>query len=59
MVWLREGAGALLVLAALAACFYGVLQLRAHDYVSAIVIVVVGLSLLGAGTELLRPSVGE
>lgn len=59
MVWLREGTGALLVLAALAACGYGVLQLRAHDYVSGIVVVVIGLALLGAGTELLRPSVGE
>ncbi len=59
MVWLREGTGALLVLAAVAACGYGVLQLRAHDYVSAIVVVVIGLALLGAGTELLRPSVGE
>lgn len=59
MVWLREATGVLLVVGALATCTYGVLELRAHDYVAAIVVVVIGLALLGAGTELLRSSVGE
>ncbi|MEM9068791.1 MAG: hypothetical protein AAGE52_09800 [Myxococcota bacterium] len=56
---LREGSGALLLLSALATLFYGVVKLRAHDYVATIVLVVVGLALLGAAVELLRPSVGE
>lgn len=59
MTWLREATGAILVFAALAACFYAVVELRGHDYVSALVVVVVALALLGAGTELLRASVGE
>jgi hypothetical protein len=56
---LRDGSGALLVLAALAVLGYGIFELRRHDYVSAIVLVVTGLSLLGAGVELLRPTIGE
>lgn len=55
----RDGSGGLLVLAALGVLFYGVVELRAHDYVSAIILVVTGLCVLGAGVELLRPSVGE
>ena len=56
---LREGSGFVLLIGALAVLFYGVLALRGHDFVSAIVLVVVGLALLGASVELLRPSVGE
>lgn len=56
---LRESSGALLVLASIAVLFYAVRELRGHDYVSAIVLVVTGLSLLGAGVDLLRPSIGE
>lgn len=56
---LRDGTGALLVLASLGVVFYAVHMLREHDYVSAIVLTVVGLSLLGAGVELLRATVGE
>jgi hypothetical protein len=56
---LRNGSGTLLVVAALAVLFYGIAQLRAHDYVSAIILVVTGLCLIGAGVELLRPSAGE
>ncbi|MBX3249635.1 MAG: hypothetical protein KF901_20835 [Myxococcales bacterium] len=56
---LREGAGVLLVVAALVALFVAVLQLRGHDYVATMVLVVIGLALLGAGVELLRPSTGE
>lgn len=56
---LRESSGAVLVLASLVVLFFAVRELRGHDYVSAIVLVVTGLSLLGAGVDLLRPSVGE
>jgi hypothetical protein len=49
----------LLVLASMAILTYAVLQLGAHDYVAASLLVFTGLSLLRAGVELLRPSVGE
>jgi hypothetical protein len=57
--WLRDGSGALLVVSALALCFHGVSQLRAHDYLACIMLTLTGLSLLRAGVDLLRPSVGE
>jgi hypothetical protein len=57
--FLRDASGAVLVLAALGVLFYAVTELRSHDYVSAIVLVVMGLGLLGAGVDLLRPSMGE
>lgn len=47
------------MLVSLAVLFYAVLQLRSHDYVAAILLVITGLSLLRAGAELLRPTVGE
>lgn len=56
---LRDISGAVLVLASLGVLFYAVSELRGHDYVSAVVLVVTGLSLLGAGVELLRASMGE
>jgi len=56
---LREGSGTLLVLAALSALFYGVVQLRSRDYLACIILVLAGLSLMRAGVELLRPSIGE
>ncbi len=56
---LREGLGTLLLLAALVTLFLGVMDLRAHDYVAAILLSFIGLALLGAGVELLRPSLGE
>ena len=56
---LRDGSGVLLVLAALAVLVLAVTDLRGHDYLAAILLVVTGLSLLRAGVELLRPSVGE
>ena len=59
MKHVREGSGFVLLLLALAVLFQGVLALRGHDFVSAIVLSVVGLALLGASVELLRPSVGE
>lgn len=57
--WVRDGSGALLVAGSLGVLFYAILQLRSHDYVAAVILVVTGLCLLGAGVELLRPSVGE
>lgn len=56
---LRDGTGAVLVVGALCVLFYAVVLLRDHDYVAAILLVVTGLSLLKAGVELLRPSIGE
>lgn len=56
---IRDATGAVLSLLSLAVLFYGVVELRGHDYVSAIVLVVTGLCLLGAGLEILRPTVGE
>lgn len=46
-------------MSALALCFHGVSQLRAHDYLACIMLTLTGLSLLRAGVDLLRPSVGE
>ncbi len=57
--WLRDGTGTLLVLCALSALFYGVTRLRGHDYLACIILSLTGLSLLRAGVELLRPSVGD
>jgi hypothetical protein len=59
MVSMRDGTGLLLVVMALGTLTYAVLQLRGHDYVAAILLVLTGLSLLRAGVELLRPTVGE
>jgi hypothetical protein len=56
---LREGSGTLLVVGALAALFYGVSMLRGRDYLACVILVSTGLSLMRAGVELLRPSVGE
>ncbi|MEQ8453665.1 MAG: hypothetical protein RID81_12010 [Sandaracinaceae bacterium] len=43
----------------LGALGYGVVILREHDYLSAILVLVTGLAVLRAGVELLRPTVGE
>lgn len=60
MRWVvRDVVGGLLVLASLATCFEGLMRLRAHDYLAALAVVMLGLALLGAGVELLRPTVGE
>lgn len=56
---LRDGSGFLLVVMALAALFYGVVELRAHDYLAAMLLLLTGLAVLRAGVELLRPTVGE
>jgi len=39
--------------------FWAVVQLRGHDYVAAVLLIVTGLSVLRAGVELLRPTMGE
>jgi hypothetical protein len=56
---LRDGFGLLLVVVALSALAFGVRELRGHDYLAALLLLSVGLSVLRAGVELLRPSVGE
>jgi hypothetical protein len=56
---LREGSGALLVLGALAVLYQAVAVLRGRDYLACIILVMVGLSLMRAGVELLRPSIGD
>ena len=51
--------GVALVIGALITLFIGLMQLRAHDYLACIILTLTGLSLMRAGSELLRPSVGE
>lgn len=55
----RHGAGIAILLAALAALFYGVTTLRTRDYLACIILVLTGLSLMRAALELLRPSTGS
>ena len=57
--YLREGSGAVLVLASLGVLFVAIRHLRDQEYVGAILMVTTGLALLRAGVELLRPSMGE
>jgi hypothetical protein len=54
--WLREGSGLVLVLAALAVLFQAVTVLRGRDYLACILLSLIGVSLMRAGVELLRPS---
>jgi hypothetical protein len=56
---LREGSGTLLVLGALAVLYQAVSVLRGRDYLGCIILVMVGLSVMRAGVELLRPSIGD
>jgi hypothetical protein len=56
---LRESCGMLLLMAALGVLFHAVMELRGREYVGAIILVLTGLSVLQAGVELLRPSIGE
>jgi hypothetical protein len=56
---LREGTGVALVALSLATLFYAILQLRGHDYVAGVLLVLTGLSLLRAGVELVRVTAGE
>jgi hypothetical protein len=57
--WARDGSGVVLLVCALASLFYGVMQLRQRDYLACLILSLTGISLLRAGVELLRPSVGE
>ncbi len=57
--WIRDGTGLTLVVLALAALFWGIAQLREHDYLASILALLTGLAVLRAGVELLRPTVGE
>jgi hypothetical protein len=54
---LRTGSGVTLLGCALGTLFYGVLQLRAREYLGCIILVLTGLSLLRAGVELLAPPI--
>jgi len=56
---LRDGSGLLLVVLAIAALFGGIVELGAHDYLAAALLLFTGLAVLRAGVELLRPTVGE
>ena len=56
---LREGSGVFLILGALITLFGAVTELRQHDYLACIILMFTGLSLMRAGAELLRPTVGE
>jgi hypothetical protein len=56
---LREGAGALLLMCALVVLAFAITHLRDQEYVGAVLMVTTGLSLLRAGVELMRPSMGE
>lgn len=47
------------MVAAIAGLGWSVVQLTAHDYVAAVLLVVVGLTLARTAVELLRPTVGE
>lgn len=57
--WIREGSGGLLVLSSLGVVGLSIAHLRDQEYVGALLLVTTGLSLLRAGVELLRPSIGE
>ena len=59
MKHLREGAGALLILAALAVLGLAIRHLGNQEYVGAVLLVSSGLAMVRAGVELLRPSMGE
>lgn len=56
---LRAGTGALLVGGSMPLLFWAIVQLRGHDYVAGLLLVVAALSVLRAGTDLLRPTLGE
>ena len=55
----RDATGLALTGGAVGALFYGVAQLRDHDYLAATLMLLTGLAVLRAGVELLRPTVGE
>ena len=55
----RDGTGLVLTIAAIAALFWGIVQLHDHDYLAAMLMLLTGLAVMRAGVELLRPTVGE
>lgn len=57
--FVRDGSGVLLLLLGVGALWGTVLDVRAHDYVGAILWAFVGLALVRAAVALLRPSMGE
>lgn len=56
---LRDSFGVLLILVGLSALLGVVLDVRAHDYVAAMLWATVGMALVRAAVALLRPSMGE
>lgn len=56
---IRDLTGLLLVVASFGALGVGSRQLLLHDYLASALLLTVGLSLLGAGVELLRATIGE
>jgi hypothetical protein len=57
--YVREGCGALLLASALLIMGLGVRHLRDQEFVGAVLLMLSGLTLVRAGVELLRPSMGE
>ena len=57
--WVREFMASALLVASLGTLGAAMLDLHGHDYVSSIILVVVGLALLGSGLELFRASMSE
>ena len=51
--------GLQIALGALGLLGWGLVILRAQDYVASAILVLTGLSIMRAGIELLRPTVGE
>lgn len=57
--YLREGCAALLLVSALVLIGLGVQHLRDQEFVGAVLLALTGLTLVRAGVDLLRPSMGE
>jgi hypothetical protein len=57
--YLREGCAALLLVSALVLIGFGVQHLRDQEFVGAVLLALTGLTLVRAGVDLLRPSMGE
>jgi hypothetical protein len=56
---LRDGAGLLLVAFAIGLLFFAIRTLLGHDYLAAMLLITTGLSVMRAGVEILRPTLGE
>lgn len=56
---LRDGTGLALVALAIGLLFFGIRTLVEHDYLAAMLLVTSGLSVMRAGVEILRPTLGE